>query len=233
MHAAITGRLRQGFQIKLGIGWNRCHANSISIARRHQSPKHLFGGQADFCSHSFGREVLGIDGIFAQLLTDAHLFQQPNCVGLVGHAFDSLSLLPSDSTISIAITGAAMTKSKSALEATLGSPAAASHPEQMVFPEYLRRTKDRPFCAQARPDSLADGRRRLSAGDDQLFDHEARAGLHRPDLAKPVMIEVAVRSALPSGQLITVGLHFAVPVDNEADPVLLRCCLLIWIAEIS
>jgi len=44
---------RRPLQIKLDIGWNRCHTNSISIGTRHQSLKHLFGGQADFLQPQF------------------------------------------------------------------------------------------------------------------------------------------------------------------------------------
>src|SRR5215475_14341549 len=70
---------------------------------------------------------------------------------------------------------------------------------------------------------LADGRGRVCGADEQLFDQKPVTGLHGPGLAQPVTIKEAVAAALPTGQLIAAWFHLAIPIDKEANHVVLRC----------
>ena len=85
---ALARRAGQSFQIKFLISRNDGHADSVPITACHQRFEDLLSRQSYFCGYGFGRQVVGINLVLPQLISDTQLVEQAGRVGFLGHGFD-------------------------------------------------------------------------------------------------------------------------------------------------
>ena len=88
MDFPVARRAGQSLQIKFLITRDDCRTDSVAVAARHQGLEYLLRRQADLRGYGLRRQVVGINLVLPQFVTDTQLVEQTHCVGFLGHGFD-------------------------------------------------------------------------------------------------------------------------------------------------
>src|SRR5215469_7188928 len=129
MNFAITGDRGKRLKVQLRIGGNDGHADTAPIALCNECFEELFWWQSDLGSNRFSREIVWIDLVLAQFISDSHLIQKTGSVGFWGHCrfyLDSHAMLCHCFSFSNA----------SAANSLVNSPAGSSRPRRADWPDH-------------------------------------------------------------------------------------------------